>query len=124
MKFQAKQILSVLLTMSLVWIFVGCAFSCGEISDCVEDSVSEFSPETSVKINDSSSDESCPINESVKMTAPERNIPDFNSAAVITKISDFFSAVPVSLKFLKYQAKFYRPPNIDLHQKRLTILRI
>ena len=81
-----------------------------------------FHSETSVTIDESSHGDFCPIQTSVKTTAPERII--FDSPAHGVKVFAIFSAMAVLPDSLKYQNEFYRPPNIVSHRKRPFVLRI
>ena len=88
MNFQAQQFLSAFLTTSLVWIFVGCAFLCGENENCGEGF--DVSIETSAIFDETSHEDSCPIKASAKTTAPERIVFNFDLPAVGVKVFKFF----------------------------------
>jgi hypothetical protein len=122
MKFRVNKILSAFLTASLVWIFVGCAFLCSENENCAEDF--DFSSEISASFDETSHEDSCPITTSIKTTAPERMIFDFDSPEVSVKVSTIFSPEAISPDFLKHQSNFYRPPNSISQDKRPLVLRI
>lgn len=122
MKFNTKQIFSAFLTMSLIWVFVGCAFICAENGDCAEDI--KVSSENFANFDQSLHEDICPIKSSSKTTAPERIVLKFEfSASRIESFGDF-SATVVVLDSFKYQTEFYRPPNIISQAKHPFILRI
>lgn len=122
MKFYTKQILSVFLMMSLMWIFVGCAFLCAENGDCAEDS--GVSSEISANFDQPLHEDSCPINASAKTIAPDRIVLNFEFSAVSVESFRNFSAKAILPDSLKYQTKFYRPPNIISQARHPFILRI
>ncbi len=122
MKFNAKQILSVFLTMSLLWVFVGCAVICAENEDCIGNI--DVSSESSANFDETSHEDFCPIKTSIKTTAPERIVLKFDSSAVSVKGFTNFSPTAVLSFSHEYPQKFYCPPKIISHEKRLFILRI
>lgn len=122
MKFNTKQFLSVLLTLNLVWVFVGCAFLCAENEGCIEDV--EVSSNKFANIDKSSHEDSCPIKTSAQMTTPERIVLKFESATVVTKDFTNFLVTAILPVIFKYQPNFYPPPNITSQNKRPFILRI
>ena len=110
------------MTLSLVWVFVGCAFLCGENENCGEEF--DVSIETSAIFDETSHEDSCPIKASAKTTASERIVLKFDSSAVGVKVFKIFSALTILPDSLEYQTEFYRPPNIISQDKRLFVLRI
>ncbi|MGI8543207.1 MAG: hypothetical protein ACR2MD_06960 [Aridibacter sp.] len=122
MKFNTKQFLSVLLTLNLVWIFVGCAFLCAENDYCTEDV--EVSSNNFANFDEPSHEDSCPIKTSARMTTPERIVLKFKSAIVNSKDFTNFLVTAILPVTFKYQPKFYPPPNITSQNKRQFILRI
>lgn len=120
MRFPTKNLLSLFLAINLIWVFVGCAFLCSEVDDCIGD----FASNTSVITQDSESDGSCPLDETVKITITERFAVELNLVAINSSIFQIFLANPSARKSTEYQSRFYRPPNINPPQNRLTILRI
>jgi hypothetical protein len=122
LKFYPKQILSVFLTLSFVWVFVGCAFLCGENENCSADF--DISSETSAMFDETSHEDSCPIKVSAKTTAPERIVFNFDSPAIGVKVFTAFSAITILPDSPEHQLKIYRPPNIISHYKRPLVLRI
>ena len=120
MRFPTRKLLSLFLAINLIWVFVGCAFLCSEIGDCAGD----FASDTSVITQDYESDDSCPLDEAVKITVTERFAVEFNSIILNNGIFQMFLVNPSARKSTEYQSRFYRPPNINPPQNRLTILRI
>lgn len=124
MNFQTKQILSAFLTISLVWVFVGCLLFCGDAAGCAEDVSSEISAENYSNIEDNHPEDSCPVNESVRTTAPDRVSVDLNGSAHAAKNPNIFSPVPVLPDVRKNYREFYRPPKNLPRPSRLRVLRI
>lgn len=122
MKFNTKQLLSVFLTLNLVWVFVGCAFICNENIDCTDEV--EISFEHSANFDEPSHEDSCPIKTSARMTTPERIVLKFQSATVNSSVSTNFS-VTATLPFnFKFQPESLPPPKITSQNKRPFVLRI
>ncbi len=124
MNFQTKQILSAFLTISLVWVFVGCILFCGDASGCAEDVAGEISAENYTNIEDNHPEDSCPVGESVRTTAPDRVSVDLNFSADDTKNPNIFSPLPVLPDVLENYREFYRPPKNLPRPSRLKVLRI
>jgi hypothetical protein len=108
--------------LSLVWVFVGCAFLCGKNENCGEDV--DISIETPAIFDETSHEDSCPIKASAKTTAPERIVLKFDSPAVVEKVSANFSTIEIFPASQKFKPKSYRPPIIISHRKRPLVLRI
>lgn len=122
LKFHPKQFLSVFLMLSFVWVFVGCVFICSEDETCAEDS--GVSSENFTNYNQPSNKDSCPIEVSIKMTAPDRIGLKLEFSAVSVISFRNFSATAILPDSFKYQKKFYRPPNIISQAKHPFVLRI
>ncbi|MGI9055675.1 MAG: hypothetical protein ACR2F2_07720 [Pyrinomonadaceae bacterium] len=122
MKFYPKQFLSAFLTASLVWVFVGCAFLCGENENCGEEFDDSF--ENSAIFDETSHEDSCPIKASAKTTAPERIVFNFDSQLVENKVFTTFSAVMILPDSLRHQLNIYRPPITTSYYKRPLVLRV
>lgn len=122
MKFNTKQFLSVLLTLNLVWVFVGCAFLCAENENCTEDV--EVSSNNFINFDEPFHEDSCPIKTSTRMTTPERIVLKFESATVDTKDFTNFLVTAILPATFKYQPKLHPTPKIISQNKHPFILRI
>lgn len=122
MKFNIKKFSAFLLTLNLVWVFVGCAFLCSENEVCVEDK--EVSLNYFANFDEPFHEDSCPIKTSARMTTPERIVLKLESATVNSTDIPKYLLTTISPFTLKSQPKLYPPPKIISQNKRPFILRI
>lgn len=122
MKINTKQILSGFLTMSLIWVFIGCGFLCAENGDCAGDI--SVSTENFSNFDQPLHEDECPINDSSKTTAPDRIVLKLEFSAVTIGSFRDHSAAAILPDSLKDQTIFYRPPNITSQARHPFIIRI